>query len=47
MLECGMVWDMVTESGNDGEKYPLKAGPEQFREFIGGGEIAWQTESKE
>ncbi len=44
MIECGMVWDMVTESSNDGQEYPLKAGQEQFREFLGGGEEEWQTE---
>lgn len=37
MIECGMVWDMVTESGNDSYDYPLLAGQEQFREFVGGG----------
>ena len=36
MIECGTVYDMMTESGNDQYDYPLKAGQEQFREFLRG-----------
>lgn len=36
MVECGMVWDMMTESGNDNEEYPIKAGKEEFRAFLKG-----------
>ena len=37
MIDVGMVWDMITESGNDDYDYPVKAGQEEFREFLGGG----------
>ena len=35
-LEVGMVWDLMTEMANDNVEYPLKAGQEQFNEFLGG-----------
>ena len=36
MVECGLVFDMMTESGNDGEEYPIQAGQKEFREFLRG-----------
>ena len=36
MVECGLIYDMMTESGNDGEDYPIQAGKKEFREFLGG-----------
>lgn len=35
-LDSGMVWDVITEKNNYTCDYPLKAGQEQFREFLGG-----------
>ena len=34
MVECGLVWDMMTESGNDQEEYPVQAGQKEYREFL-------------
>lgn len=32
----GEVWDMLAELANDQYDYPLKAGQEQFNEFVSG-----------
>ncbi len=36
MVECGLVWDMMTESGNDQKEYPVQAGQKEYREFLRG-----------
>ena len=36
LLESGMVWDMITESGNDSYEYPLLAGQKEFNDFLRG-----------
>lgn len=36
-MSTGMVWDILTEAANDAYDYPLKAGQEQFHEFLTGG----------
>ncbi len=34
-MTMGMVFDMLTEEGNDQEKYPLEATQEDIRSFFG------------
>ena len=36
MLEEGLVWDMLTEKDNDNYDYPIKAGQDEFNEFLEG-----------
>lgn len=36
-MTMGMVYDMLIERGNDGEKYDLKGQPGTMREFFAGG----------
>ena len=36
-MSVGMVYDMLIERGNDGEKYDLKGQPGTMKEFFGGG----------
>ena len=36
-MTMGMVYDMVTEKANDGEKYNIVAEPGSMRAFFGGG----------
>lgn len=33
-LTMGDVWDILTELANDQYNYPMKAGQEQFNEFV-------------
>lgn len=35
-MTMGMVYDMVTEEGNDQEKYPYEATQEDIKSFFGG-----------
>lgn len=34
-MTMGMVFDMLTEEGNDREEYPLEATQEDIRSFFG------------
>ena len=36
-LTMGMVYDMLIERGNDGEKYDLKGQPGTLKDFFRGG----------
>lgn len=36
-MTMGMVYDMLIEKTNDGEKYPLKGVPGTLKEFFMGG----------
>jgi len=36
-MSVGMVYDMLIERGNDGEKYDLKGQPGTMKDFFGGG----------
>lgn len=36
-MTMGMVFDMLTEQSNDGEKYPLKPKPGSMKNFFAGG----------
>ncbi len=36
MLDMGMVWDMITEKDNNNYNYPIKAGQDEFNEFLKG-----------
>lgn len=38
-MNMGMVYDMLTEQVNDGEKYDLKPAPGSMRQFFGGGNL--------
>lgn len=38
-MSMGMVYDMLTEQVNDGEKYALKPAPGSMRQFFGGGNL--------
>lgn len=36
-MDCGMVYDMLTEKANDKENYPVEATQEDIYAFFGGG----------